>query len=638
MEPTRRTMPVEATTSNALVSQCDGFGYDWSDQAEEGLTNFALMAYSSTSSSSSTNSEGIRVNTAWPKAVLSAVKGNKGNAVKASTCWVWRSKHKVLDHVSRNNGASMSFKRFDYIDAQGNLQQDLKDKGVIDSGCSRHMTGNRSYLTDYEEIDGEECLPRSPTVNVASIEDNVVDENIVYGCADDPNMPYLEEISRFSDAKDDGAEADMTNLDTHIPVSPILTTRIYKVYLVEQIIRDIHSAPQTRRMTKSVTEHSMFSSVEQRTNHKDFQNYLFACFLSQAEPKKVIQALKDPSWIEAMKEELLQFKLQQGHTQEEGIDYDEVFAPVARIEAIRLFLAYASYKDFVVYQMDVKSSFLYGKIEEEVYVCQPLSFEDSDFPNRVYKVEKALYGLHQAPSACDVKAASTPMETYKPLLKDEDGEDIDEHMYRSIIGSLMYLTSSRPDIMFADSPFDLMAYTDSDYAGASLDRKSTTRGCQFLGCRLISWQCKKQTVVANSITEVEYIAASNCGGVLYLCLLDVAEQNINQLDHRPVAFYFEQNAIVLKGAEEVQSIIHIKAEKCKNMKHSQDMQLIQKLRDDQKCMKKVFEVMSGRNIVTNSRVTPSWREIVSLTFSEAGVLHVNWISFGHCVLRRGLLC
>ncbi|GJW63660.1 hypothetical protein Tco_0115544 [Tanacetum coccineum] len=95
---------------------------------------------------------------------------------------------------------------------------------------------------------------------------------------------------------------------------------------------------------------------------------------------------------------------------------------------------------------------------------------------------------------------------------------------------------------------------------------------------------------------------------------------------------------VWEGAEEVQSIIHIKAEKCKNMKHSQDMQLIQKLRDDQKRMKKVFEVMSGRNIVTNSRVTPSWREIVSLTFSEAGVLHVNWISFGHCVLRRGLLC
>ncbi|GJV07638.1 hypothetical protein Tco_1345294 [Tanacetum coccineum] len=142
------------------------------------------------------------------------------------------------------------------------------------------------------------------------------------------------------------------------------------------------------------------------------------------------------------------------------------------------------------------------------------------------------------------------METHKPLLKDIDGEDVDEHLYRSMIGSLMYLTSSRPDIMFVvcacpryqvnpkvshffavkrifrylkgqlklgfwypkDSPFDLVAYTDSDYARASLDRKSTTGGCQFLGCRLISWQCKKQIVVANSITEAEYIAASNCYG------------------------------------------------------------------------------------------------------------------------------
>ncbi|GJZ36400.1 putative ribonuclease H-like domain-containing protein [Tanacetum coccineum] len=280
----------------------------------------------------------------------------------------------------------------------------------------------------------------------------------------------------------------------------------------------------------------------------------------------------------------------QGYTQEEGIDYDEVFAPVARIEAIRLFLAYASFKDFVVYQMDVKSAFLYGKIEEEVYVCQPPGFEDPDFPDRVYKVEKALYGLHQAPRAwyetlstylldngfqrgkidktlfirrvksdillvqvsmgeltfflglqvkqkedgifisqdkyvteilkkfgfTDVKIASTPMETNKPLLKDADGEDVDVHLYRSMIGSLMYLTSSRPDIMFAvyacaryqvnpkvshlhaakrifrylksqpklglwypkDFLFDLVAYTDSDYAGeiAFLSKPAKTKG------------------------------------------------------------------------------------------------------------------------------------------------------------------
>ncbi|GJY73460.1 putative reverse transcriptase, RNA-dependent DNA polymerase [Tanacetum coccineum] len=206
----------------------------------------------------------------------------------------------------------------------------------------------------------------------------------------------------------------------------------------------------------------------------------------------------------------------QGYTQEEGIDYDEVFALVARIKAIRLFLAYASFKDFVVYQMDVKSAFLYGKIEKEVYVCQPLGFEDPDFPDRVYKVEKALYGLHQAPRACeakgrwdfyksskyvteilkkfgfsDVKTASTPMETHQPLLKDADGEDVNKHLYRSMIGSLRYLTSSRPDIMCVDSPFDLVAYTDIDYAGASLDRKSTI--------------------------GAEYIAASNCcGHVLWI--------------------------------------------------------------------------------------------------------------------------
>ncbi|GJR80727.1 putative ribonuclease H-like domain-containing protein [Tanacetum coccineum] len=435
----------------------------------------------------------------------------------------------------------------------------------------------------------------SPTVNAAGIEDNVVDENIVYGCDDDPNMPNLEEIV-YSDDDDVGAEADMTNLDTHILVSPIPTTRIHKDHPVEQIIRDLHSAPQTRRMTKSVTDH--------------------------VEPKKVIQALTDPSWIEAMQDELLQFKLQkvwtlvdlpygkraigtkwvyrnkkdkrgivirnkarlvaQGYTQEEGIDYDEVFAPVARIEAIRLFLAYALFKDFVVYQMDVKSAFMYGKIEEEVYVYQPPGFEDPEFPDRVYKVEKALYGLHQALRAwyetlstyllgqsqdkyvdeilkkygfLTMKTARTPMETSKLLLKDAEAEDVDIHLYRSMIGSLMYLTASRPDIMFVVCayarfqvtpkvshlhavkrifrylkgqpklglwyhkvlPFDLDAYTDSDYAGASLDRKSTTEGCQFLGSRLISWQCKKQIIVANSTTEAKYVVASSCcGQVLWI--------------------------------------------------------------------------------------------------------------------------
>ncbi|GJX08411.1 putative ribonuclease H-like domain-containing protein [Tanacetum coccineum] len=635
------------------------------------------------------------VTTAGPKAVVSNNKGNEANAVKASACWVWRPKQK------------------------GNPQLKLQEKGVIDSGCSRHMTGNKSYLSDYEEIDDTKCVvlssdfklldenhvllrvprkdnmysvdlknivplggltclfanatldesnlwhrrlghinlktlnklvrgnlvrgrkpalsfmrpfgcpitilntldhlgmfdgkddegffigystnskaytvfnnttriveenlhvkfceetpniagngpnwlfdidaltismkykpvvarnqtnsnvgtkenidvvqrillildsnhqrkrkkrfkhqenedsevpnikePRvnqeqdanvnntnnintiSPTVSVADIENNVVDD-IVYKCIDDLNMPNLEEIVYSDDDEEVSVEADINNLATNVPASPIPTTRVHKYHPLEQIIGDMHSTPQTRRMTKNVIEH--------------------------VEPKK----------------------------------------------------------------MDVKSAFLYGTIEEEVYVCQPPSFEDPHFHEKVYKVEKALYGLHQAPRAwyetlstyllengfrrgtidktlfikkakglqvkqkydgifisqdkyvadilkkfdfTTVKTASTQIETNKALLKDEEAEDVDVYLYRSMIRSLMYLTASRPDIMFVvcacvrfqvtpkvshlhavkrifrhlkgqpklglwyprGSPFYLEAFFDSDYAGASLDRKSTT--------------------------------------------------------------------------------------------------------------------------------------------------------------------
>ncbi|GKC08637.1 retrovirus-related pol polyprotein from transposon TNT 1-94 [Tanacetum coccineum] len=234
---------------------------------------------------------------------------------------------------------------------------------------SSHDDGSKPSSDDGKKVDEDprkesECndqekednINNTNNVNVASTNEvNVVGGKISIELPFDPNMPALEDYSIFDfsrDDKDDSAVNDINNLDTTIQVSPIPTTRIHK-------------------------DHPL--------NHE--------------EPKKVIYALKNPSWIEAMQKDLLQFKLQEGYTQEEGIDYDEVFAPIARIEAIRLFLAYASFKDFVVYQMDVKSDFLYGKIEEEVYVCQPPGFEDPYFPDRVYKVEKALYGLHQAPRA-----------------------------------------------------------------------------------------------------------------------------------------------------------------------------------------------------------------------------------------------
>ncbi|GJY87101.1 retrovirus-related pol polyprotein from transposon TNT 1-94 [Tanacetum coccineum] len=247
--------------------------------------------------------------------------------------------------------------------------------------------------------------------------------------------------SRFAseDSHMEDHEIELGNIPQSYEAPTTPHTRIHKDHPIEHVIGDVQSSVQTRRMKTSYSEKGFLSAIYEGKSHQDLHTCLFVCFLSQEEPKRISQALRDPAWVEAMQEELLQFKLQkvwilvdlpkghraigtkwvyrnkkdergivirnkarlvaQGHTQEEGIDYDEVFAPVARIEAIRIFLAYASYMGFMVYQMDVKSAFLYGQIEEEVYVCQPPSFNDPDHPNKVYKVVKALYGLHQAPRA-----------------------------------------------------------------------------------------------------------------------------------------------------------------------------------------------------------------------------------------------
>ncbi|GJT77919.1 putative ribonuclease H-like domain-containing protein [Tanacetum coccineum] len=377
-------------------------------------------------------------------------------------------------------------------------------------------------------------------VNAASIEDNVINENVVYGCADDPNMPELEDYSRFSNAEYDNIRADMNNLDTYFQVSPVTTTRIHKDHPLNQVIGDLQFTTQTRQMTKNLEEYGF------------------------VKPKKVIHALKDPSWIEAMQEELLQFKLQ------------EVWTLVGlpnRKRAIGTRWVFRNKKDErgIVIKNKARLVAQGGKIDKTLFIKRDQGdillvqfyVEDIIFGSTkkllCTEFEKMMHKKHQMSSMgeltfflglqvkqkedgifisqdtyvtkilkkfgfTDVKTASTPMETHKPLLKDADGKDVDEHLYRSMIGSLMYLTFSRPDIMFAvcayaryqvnpkvshfhavkrifrylkgqpklglwypkDSPFDLAAYTDSDYARASLDRKSTTGGCQFLGCRLIS--------------------------------------------------------------------------------------------------------------------------------------------------------
>ncbi|GJR43017.1 putative ribonuclease H-like domain-containing protein [Tanacetum coccineum] len=386
----------------------------------------------------------------------------------------------------------------------------------------------------------------------------------------DPNMPDMEDASDtllndgiFNGAYDDedvGAVADFNNMDNTIAVSPIPTLRIHKDHPKGQILGDPTSTVQTRGKIQKA------SSVQQAL----VIGTKWA-FRNKRDERSIV--VKNKARLVA-----------QGFRQEEGIDYDEVFAPVARIEAIRLFLAFTSYMGFTVYQLDVKSAFLYGTIEEEVYVHQPLGFVDPAHPNKVYK---ALYGLHQAPRAwyetlssflmengfrrefeecmhkrfqmssmgeltfflglqvkqqpggifisqdkfvadilknfdfLSIRTATTLIESNKPLVKDKDGEDVDVHVYRSMIGSLMYLTASRPEIMFvvcACARFQVTPKASHLNAvkrifRASLDKKSTTGGCQFLGRRLISWQCKKQTIVANYTTEAEYVAAANCSTI-----------------------------------------------------------------------------------------------------------------------------
>nr|GEV43843.1 hypothetical protein [Tanacetum cinerariifolium] len=296
---------------------------------------------------------------------------------------------------------------------------------------------------------------------------------------DDPNMPKLEDITYSDDEEDVGAEDDFTNLET--------TITMQKVWVL------------------------VYFPIRKRA----------------IGTKWVFRNKKDERGIVVRNKARL---VALGHAQEEGIDYKEVFSPIARIKAIRLFLAYASFMGFMVYQMDVKSAFLYRAIEEEVCICQPLGFKDLDYPDKVYKVVKAIYSLHQAPRAWYEtlanyflengfqigkidqtlfikrwKIASTPIDIEKPLFKDPDDKDVDMHTYRLMIGSLMYLTSSRPEIMFAvytyarfqvtpkashlhtvkrifrylkgkphlglwypkDSSFNLVAYSDSNFAGVN---------------------------------------------------------------------------------------------------------------------------------------------------------------------------
>nr|GEV95109.1 hypothetical protein [Tanacetum cinerariifolium] len=357
----------------------------------------------------------------------------------------------------------------------------------VDLHLYRSMIGSLMYLT----ASRPDIISPVPTAYSTDSQDSSSDARLISKrVANQEKIPSLDNIlsltNQFEDIlggttnsdESNGIEADVSNLETTITASPTPTLRIHKDHPKSQIIGPVDTPIQTRNKSKEV-----WNLVDCPKGVRPIGT------------KWVLKNKKDERGIVIRNKARL---VAQGHTQEEGSDYDEVFAPVARIKAIRLFLAYASFMGFTVYQMDVKSAFLYGTIDEEVNVMQPPGFQDPE------NLGIQMSDLQILPWTRRILGG-----------KDGTGKDVDLHLYRSMIGSLMYLTASRPDIMFAvcacarhqvtpkechlhavkrifrylkghpklglwypkDSPFDLVAYSDSDYGGATQDRKSTTRGC-----------------------------------------------------------------------------------------------------------------------------------------------------------------
>ncbi|GKE47300.1 putative ribonuclease H-like domain-containing protein, partial [Tanacetum coccineum] len=246
----------------------------------------------------------------------------------------------------------------------------------------------------------------SPEVNTCHFKLNIIDPSINTASSYDPDSPKdmfkigashtLEatHVEFFSD--EDKPEVDLGNITNSYTVPPTLNTRIHKDHPIINVIRDVKSTIQTIRMTKSTYEQGFLSTVYEQKTHDTLNTYLYASSYHRLSLQALLKLyLIHLGWKQCRKN----FCSSRSNRKEEGIDYEEVFAHVARIEAIRLFLAYASFMDFLVYQMDVKSAFLYGTIKEEFYITQPPGFKDLDHPDKVYKMVKALYGLHQAPRA-----------------------------------------------------------------------------------------------------------------------------------------------------------------------------------------------------------------------------------------------
>ncbi|GKA65372.1 uncharacterized mitochondrial protein-like protein [Tanacetum coccineum] len=384
------------------------------------------------------------------------------------------------------------------------IYDDWKD-GFILERCLTHICDD-AQLQDQDGthddcsfqddgIDDHQVNTASPQVNTGS--------RVISTAAPEVNTATSEglmgPIPTTEDTQVEDQDIELGNISPSYEVSSTPHTRIHKDHPIDHVIGDVQSSVQTRRMTTSYSELGFLSAIYEGKTHQDLHTCLFACFLSQEEPKRVSKALNLLRVIGLFDTVGLQNKKR-----------------LARIEAIRIFLAYASYMGFTVYQMDVKSAFLYGQIEEEVYVQQKKKGIFISQDKYVHEILKKF-------NYTDVKSASTPTDLEKPLVKDADADDVDEHLYRSMIGSLMYLTASRPDIMFAVcacARFQVSPKTSSISVKEFLDTSRQKPSLVFgyskdspLENRVILGKCKKQCGCHLEL-KLNMCAASCCGQII----------------------------------------------------------------------------------------------------------------------------
>nr|GEZ99478.1 hypothetical protein [Tanacetum cinerariifolium] len=285
-----------------------------------------------------------------------------------------------------------------------------------------------------------------------------------------------------------------------------------------QVQPSTHSWTKDHPLDQVIGDPSKHVMTRQRL-HTDSKVCMYALTVSTIEPKNIKEAIADHSWIESMQDELNQFE----RLQEKDIDFEESFAPVARLEAVQMFIAYAAHKNITIFQMDVKTAFLNGQLKEEVYVSQPEGFIDPEFPNHGYRLKKALYDLKQAPRAWYDKfssflikhgftKASQPDITYATFVCARyQARPTVKHLNK-VKRIFRYLRQSYNKGLWysKDSGFELIAYSDVNHTRCKDDCKSTSGGLQFLGGKLVSWSSKKQDCTAMSTAEAEYVSLYAC--------------------------------------------------------------------------------------------------------------------------------